>query len=113
MGGCFKLTYEVLNQTAVNWTLWKQTETCITKFSCVKQRENRASLEAPVWCGCVICCCDLFNIFYRHTILTSECNLESWKEPEIARRNFQKNMLIVSKVGVWFVTNICCTAREM
>jgi hypothetical protein len=113
MGGCFKLTYEVLNQTAMNRTLWSQTKACITKFSCVKQRQNRASLEALVWCDCAIYCCDLFNFFYKHTILTSERHLESWKEPKVARSNFQKNMLIVSKVGVWFLTNICCTVREM
>lgn len=30
--------------------------------------------------------------------MTSECHLESWKEPEVAQSNFQTNMLIVSRL---------------
>jgi len=30
--------------------------------------------------------------------MTSECHLESWKEPEVAQSNFQKNVLIASRL---------------
>jgi hypothetical protein len=51
-----------------------------------------AFLEVPVWYGCEICCCGLWNFFYRNTIMTSECNLASWEEPEVAWSTFQKKI---------------------
>jgi len=34
--------YEASNQTDVNWTMWSQTNICITKLSCVDRWDNRA-----------------------------------------------------------------------